>query len=73
MQKNQESRKDCHHEELPSQKGLKTESTQNYDEMDKPDLSVLKQSGRMNSLTHFVAPWSRFGEPLIREFPSSET
>ena len=73
MSNKPESNEDCVHNQQPNQNDSKMESTPIYDDKDKPDLSVLKRSGKINCLTHFVAPWSRFGEPLVHEFPSSET
>ena len=38
-----------------------------------PDYSVLRQSRKINCLTHFVAPWENFGPPRERKSTSSET
>ena len=47
--------------------------TCNESETQEPDFSVLRRSRRINCLTHFVAPWERFGPPRERGSTSSET
>lgn len=70
-----ESQPACQASEPQTQTDLDKGSmpTCNESETQEPDFSVLRRSRRINCLTHFVAPWERFGPSRERGSTSSET